>query len=166
MSQDTWTPAYIGVGSNLDDPQSQVLRGIDALAALPGVKLIARSKLYRTAPLGPQDQPHYVNAAVGVLTQVDASALLAQLKALERQLGRSRPVVRWGPRVIDFDLLAFGSTRIDSEDLKVPHPGVSERGFVLKPLLDVAPDLSIPGCGSVRSLASKVAMQDIEALNG
>jgi 2-amino-4-hydroxy-6-hydroxymethyldihydropteridine diphosphokinase len=166
MSHDTWTPAYIGVGSNLDDPQAQVTRGIDALAGLGGVKLIAQSKLYRTAPLGPQDQPHYINAAVGVLTQLDAPTLLARLKTLEQQLGKTRPVVRWGPRIIDFDLLAFGSARIDSDDLKVPHPGVAERGFVLKPLLDVAPDLNIPGCGSVRALASKASMQGVEPVNG
>ncbi len=164
MSQPTWTPAYIGVGSNLDDPQAQVAQGFDALAGLPNTRLMLRSKLYRSAPLGPQDQPHFVNAVAGLLTQLDAPALLTQLKLLEKSLGRKQPIVRWGPRVIDFDLLVFGSTRIESDDLTVPHPGIAVRSFVLMPLKDIAPDLDIPGIGRVTALVSRVDASGLQVL--
>jgi 2-amino-4-hydroxy-6-hydroxymethyldihydropteridine diphosphokinase len=157
MTETVWVPAYLGVGSNLDAPRTQVERGIDALAELPRTQLIRCSRLYQTAPVGPQDQPHFVNAVVAVLTQLSAHELLTALKAMEARLGRGRPVVRWGPRVIDFDLLVFGPHCIDTEMLKVPHPGVGTRGFVLTPFLDVAPDLEVPGLGSVRTLASKLS---------
>jgi 2-amino-4-hydroxy-6-hydroxymethyldihydropteridine diphosphokinase len=152
----TWTPAYIGIGSNLNDPKVQVARGFDALSKLSRTRLVAKSRLFRSAPLGPQDQPEYVNAVAGLLTQLDARGLLKELKAIELSLGRESPIVRWGPRVIDLDLLVFGGARIDSEDLTIPHRGVAERSFVLQPLLDVAPDLDIPGLGRASSLALRV----------
>jgi 2-amino-4-hydroxy-6-hydroxymethyldihydropteridine diphosphokinase len=165
MAPPDWTPAYIGVGSNLDEPREQVARGIDALAEIPRTELVARSKLYLTAPMGPQDQPRFVNAVVGVRTQLDATTLLAQLKMLETRLGRAQqPVVRWGPRVIDFDLLVFGTARIENETLRVPHPGIAERAFVLIPLLDIAPDLDVPGVGRVRTLAARVNAETVEAI--
>jgi 2-amino-4-hydroxy-6-hydroxymethyldihydropteridine diphosphokinase len=164
MTQDTWTPAYIGIGSNLDNPQAQVARGFAALERLPRTLLIARSRLYRTTPVGPADQPEYINAVAGLLTQLDAPALLMELKALEKQLGRSEPVVRWGPRVIDFDLLALGSTRSDTNELKLPHPGIAERAFVLFPLNDVAPQVDIPGVGRPWALLEKVDASGVEAL--
>src|SRR5690348_17141118 len=120
MSRGVWTPAYIGVGSNLNDPPTQVKRGFDALASLSNTKLVVSSSLYRTAPFGPKDQPDYINAVVGVLTRLDAPLLLAELKALEKKLGRAQPIVRWGARLIDFDLLVYGTARIDTDDLKVP----------------------------------------------
>jgi 2-amino-4-hydroxy-6-hydroxymethyldihydropteridine diphosphokinase len=159
-----WTPAYIGVGSNLDNPQAQVARGLDALACLPGTQLISRSRFYRSAPLGPQDQPHFVNAVVGLLTQVDASTLLVHLKRLENSLGREQPVVRWGPRMIDFDLLVFGAARIASDVLTVPHPGIASRAFVVMPLRDIAPELDIPGVGSVAALAKRIDASGLQVL--
>jgi 2-amino-4-hydroxy-6-hydroxymethyldihydropteridine diphosphokinase len=164
MSQPTWTPAYIGIGSNLDDPRAQVLSGIDALANMPHTRLVARSKLYRSAPMGPQDQPHYVNAVAGLITQLDAPALLAQLKFLEKSQGREQPVVRWGPRVVDFDLLVFGSVVMKDETLTLPHPGISERSFVLLPMMDVAPDLNIPSVGRVSALAARVDTSNLQVL--
>lgn len=152
----TWTPAYIGIGSNLDNPKAQVERGFDALSNLSRTRLVAKSRLFCSAPLGPQDQPEYVNAVAGLLTQLDARSLLKELKALEQAQGRESPTVRWGPRLIDFDLLVFGSARIDSDDLTIPHRGVAERGFVLQPLMDVAPDLDIPGFGRASLLAHRV----------
>lgn len=163
-AQQSWLPAYIGVGSNLEDPQAQVTRGVEALSALPGVRLIALSKLYRTAPVGPQDQPHFVNAVAGALTTLDASTLLAELKALEKKLGRTQPVVRWGPRVIDFDLLVLGGERAATDALTLPHPGIAQRAFVLRPLMDVAPDLDVPGVGRVRALAARVDMSGAQPL--
>jgi 2-amino-4-hydroxy-6-hydroxymethyldihydropteridine diphosphokinase len=164
MSRSKWSPAYIGVGSNLDGPREHVAQGLSELGALEKTKLIAVSKFYRTAPVGPQDQPHYVNAVAGLLTQQNALELLLSLKSLEKKLGRDEPVVRWGPRVIDFDLLALGSERIDSETLKVPHPGIPQRAFVLVPWSEVAPHFSIPGMGNVSSLCARVDASGVEAM--
>lgn len=151
-----WVPAYVAVGSNLDDPAAQVRTAIERLASLGCSRLIARSALYRSAPLGPQDQPEFVNAAVGLLTQLTPVQLLHALKELEQSMGRTVPVVRWGPRRIDFDLLVYGAQRISEPHLTVPHPGVPIRNFVLYPLRDIAPSLDVPGHGSVAALAARV----------
>ena len=151
-----WTPAYVGLGSNLDDPGAQVDRAFDALAALPETRLVARSPAYRSPPLGPVAQPDFVNAVAGLLTQLAPRPLLDALKSLEAALGREAPVVRWGPRRIDLDLLVHGAARVDEPGLVVPHPGLAERAFVLLPLADLAPDLEVPGLGRVRTLAARV----------
>jgi 2-amino-4-hydroxy-6-hydroxymethyldihydropteridine diphosphokinase len=164
MTYPVWTPAYVGVGSNLDDPQAQVLQGIDALKTLPLSHYALQSPLYRTRPFGPHAQPDFVNAVVGLVTQLDAVALLAALKQLESKLGRTQPAVRWGPRRIDFDLLALGAAVVDSDHLRVPHPGIAERAFVLAPLRDIAPDMAIPGRGRVRALAEQVDMSTVQVL--
>lgn len=164
MAVAMWTPAYIGVGSNLDDPQFQVERGCQALTDLPRTRLVLRSPLYRSPPLGPADQPHFVNAVAALLTQLSAPELLHELKRLEGRLGRAQPVVRWGPRRIDFDVLVFGRLRLDTEELRVPHPGLAERAFVLRPLSDLAPDLMVPGLGPVRALLSRVDASALEVL--
>jgi len=159
-----WVPAYVALGSNLDDPLEQVERGMAALAALPDTLLVLRSSLYRTRPFGPVEQPDFINAAAGLLTRLEAAEFLAQLKALETGLGRERPVVRWGPRRIDLDLLVHGGTRIAGPDLVVPHPGIPERAFVLVPLAEFAPDLVVPGRGRVRDLLARVDSADLERL--
>jgi 2-amino-4-hydroxy-6-hydroxymethyldihydropteridine diphosphokinase len=159
-----WTPAYVAIGANLDDPAARVREAFEKLAELPRTRLIARSRLYRSVPLGPQDQPEFVNAAAGLLTQLSAAELLTDLKSLERVLGRATPIVRWGPRRIDFDLSVFGSERIQSETLTVPHPGVPVRNFVLYPLLDIAPELAVPGHGRIRELAAGVSAEGLSAL--
>lgn len=160
-----WTPAYIAIGANLDDPETRVREAFASLAELPETRLIARSHLYRSRPLGPTDQPDYVNAAAGMLTRLSAHDLLAHLKTLEQLLGRATPIVRWGPRRIDFDLSVFGSEQIQSETLTVPHPGVPVRNFVLYPLLDIAPDLAVPGLGRIRELAARVSAEGLSALD-
>jgi 2-amino-4-hydroxy-6-hydroxymethyldihydropteridine diphosphokinase len=159
-----WIPAYVAIGANLGDALATVQHAFTKLAELPKSRLVARSRLYRTAPLGPQDQPEFVNAAAGLLTQLTAPELLHELKRLERTMGRNVPIVRWGPRVIDFDLSVFGSQRIQSDTLTVPHPGVPVRNFVLYPLLDIAPDLDVPGHGRVRDLAGRVSTAGLTAL--
>ncbi|HWK74698.1 MAG TPA: 2-amino-4-hydroxy-6-hydroxymethyldihydropteridine diphosphokinase [Povalibacter sp.] len=151
-----WTPAYIAIGSNQDDPQAQVRAAFESLAGLDRCRLVCRSRLYRTVPLGPQDQPDFVNAAAGLLTQLAPHELLVRLKELEKSIGRQSPVVRWGPRRIDFDLSVFGAERVNEVDLTIPHPGVPVRNFVLYPLADIAPDLLVPGHGRVRELAERV----------
>ena len=162
----SWTPAYVALGSNLDDPSAQVGRAFDALATLPDTRLVARSPSYRSPPLGPVSQPDFVNAAAGLLTRLAPRALLDALKSLEAALGREAPVVRWGPRRIDLDLLVHGAARVEEPGLSVPHPGLAERAFVLLPLADVAPDLEVPGLGRVRSLAARVGSQGLARIPG
>ena len=161
---DRLLPAYVALGSNLDDPRAQVERAMAELAGLPGTRCVLRSSLYRSRPFGPVTQPDFINAVAGLLTQLDAAALLAELKALETRLGRERPVVRWGPRRIDLDLLVHGGARIDSPALQVPHPGIAVRAFVLVPLAEIAPDLDVPGVGRVRVLLEQVDSSDLERL--
>ena len=151
-----WFPAYVALGSNLDQPLVQIERAFAALASLKQCRLVARSNLYKTQPLGPQDQPEFINAAAGLLTQLTARELLVELKRLESELGRELPVVRWGPRLIDLDLLVHADAQISESDLTVPHRGLPERNFVLYPLRDIAPELLVPGHGRVRQLAARV----------
>ena len=164
MDATRWFPAYVALGSNLDDPPAQVERAFTALAGLRGSRLVARSLLYRSLPFGPVAQPDFINAVAGMLTTLDAAAMLAELKALEERLGRERPVVRWGPRRIDLDLLVHGTTRIDEAQIKVPHPGIAERAFVLAPLAEISPDLEIPGAGRVRTLAARVGTDGLSGM--
>ena len=146
------TPAYVGVGSNINGPEEQVERAIDALSRIPGSELDARSSLYQSAPFGPVDQPDFVNAVVKLVTKLDAPSLLHQLQHIENSQGRIRGE-HWGPRVIDLDLLVFGDMIVDLDDLNVPHPGIAERNFVLLPLQEIAHDLVIPGLGRVVEIA-------------
>lgn len=159
-----WRPAYVALGSNLADPAEQVTAALGRLPGIPGTRLIARSRLWASRPLGPQDQPDFVNAVAGLLTQLDARELLGELQALERAMGRTDPVVRWGPRSIDLDLLALGSDELSEPALCLPHPGVHERDFVLYPLAELAPELWIPGRGRVEALARRVANRGIVPL--
>ncbi len=144
-----WRPAYIGLGSNLQGPVAQLESAFDLLAAIPETRLIARSSLYRSAPFGGVEQPDFVNAAASMLTQLTARQLFAELKGIERRRGRDQGGVRWGPRVLDLDLLIYGAEHIDEPDLIVPHPGIADRNFVLLPLLDVAPGLVISDLGPI-----------------
>ena len=151
-----WRPAYIGLGSNLDEPMSQLDRAIAAIRCLSAVDVIDVSPRYRSAPMGPQDQPDYINAALSLLTTRSAHALLADLQAIEAAQGRHRDGERWGPRTLDLDLLVYSNEQIDSRDLTLPHPGIAERIFVLLPLRDIAPHLQIPGLGTVNRLAARL----------
>jgi 2-amino-4-hydroxy-6-hydroxymethyldihydropteridine diphosphokinase len=164
MNQPRWLPAYVGVGSNLDEPRAQVTRAFDALAALPATQLVARSPLYHTLPFGEVVQPSFVNAVAGLLTQLTPEDLLAALRALETQLGRARSRERWGPRLIDLDLLVVGAEKRATESLTLPHPGIAERDFVLYPLADVAADLDVPGLGRVSELRQRVTNRGVERL--
>ncbi|MEQ8661078.1 MAG: 2-amino-4-hydroxy-6-hydroxymethyldihydropteridine diphosphokinase [Gammaproteobacteria bacterium] len=156
MSAPAPRPAYVGLGSNLDDPAAQVRKALDALACLPGTRRVAASRLYRNPPMGPQDQPDYVNAVAALETTLDADTLLAELQGIERAQGRVRGAERWGPRRIDLDLLVYDTARIARAGLNVPHPGVAERAFVLVPLAEIAPALEIPGVGQVACLLAHI----------
>jgi 2-amino-4-hydroxy-6-hydroxymethyldihydropteridine diphosphokinase len=157
-------PAYVALGSNLDDPPRQIAAAFDRLAALDGCRLVARSRLYRSAPLGPQDQPEFVNAVAGLLTVLAARDLLRELKRIEAELGRAQPVVHWGPRRIDLDLLLLDDVRIAEPDLAIPHPGLTQRNFVLYPLQDIAPELLVPGEGRVSVLAARAGSAGLALL--
>ncbi len=159
-----WLPAYVGIGSNLDDPARQVRRAIEALRALPQTRLIATSPLYGTPPFGVVSQPPFVNAVAGLLTRHAPEDLLAALRELERALGRAPARERWGPRVIDLDLLVVGSEVRADGTLTLPHPGIAERDFVLFPLADIAPDLMIPRVGRVAALRAAVLNRGVERL--
>jgi 2-amino-4-hydroxy-6-hydroxymethyldihydropteridine diphosphokinase len=161
-----WRPAYVALGSNLSDPRRQVENALEALAALPDARLIARSSLWRSAPLGPRDQPKFVNAAAGLVTTLSPREFLAALQGIERRLGKSEPAVRWGPRVIDLDLVAFADVRAAEKGLTLPHPGLHQRNFVLYPLSEFAAELFVPGLARVSRLRERVAPAGIERLAG
>jgi 2-amino-4-hydroxy-6-hydroxymethyldihydropteridine diphosphokinase len=157
----SWQPAYIGVGSNLADPRQQVLTACARLGKLPRSRVLLRSPLYRSRPLGPIAQPEFVNAVVAVLTQLRPGELLAALRALETAQGRPAQHERWGPRIIDLDLLAYAREQRTDAQLTLPHPGIVERNFVLYPLADIAPDLELPGLGRVTELKGRVTSEGL-----
>jgi 2-amino-4-hydroxy-6-hydroxymethyldihydropteridine diphosphokinase len=164
----TGVSAFIGLGSNLDDPQRQVRRALAELAELPASHVSAASALYRSPPLQgpgvPRDQPDYINAVARLETVLAAEALLDALQAIEARHGRVRSGAHWGPRTLDLDILLYGDLRIDTPRLHVPHPGLAERNFVLQPLAEIAPDLDIPGLGPLRGLLARCAAAWLERL--
>lgn len=134
----------IAFGGNLGDVDENLRRAVEAVAGLPGTRLRRVSSLYRTAPVGVLDQPSFVNGALAVDTTLDPEALLEHLLAIERDLGRTREV-RWGPRTVDLDLILWGDRQVATPSLEIPHPRMAERGFVLVPLAEIAPDAVHPG---------------------
>lgn len=138
------TIAYIAIGSNLASPLDQVNAAIAALAAVTQSRLLAQSSFYRTPPLGPQDQPDYLNAAVALETALDPQALLDHTQRIEREQGRVRKAERWGPRTLDLDIMLFGDEVINTPRLTVPHYDMKNRAFMLLPLSEIAPTLRFP----------------------
>ncbi|NKI35456.1 2-amino-4-hydroxy-6-hydroxymethyldihydropteridine diphosphokinase [Wenzhouxiangella sp. XN79A] len=160
------TRTFIGIGSNLGDPERQVRAAIDSLAGLPSTVFDRSSGLYRTAPWGDLHQPDFVNAVVELQTGLSAPALLAELKRLEDEAGRVRDAARrWGPRRLDLDLLWFGGEAIELDDLVVPHPRMHERAFVLQPLCELEPMLELPGRGRVDVLLAGLAIDGIQRVS-
>jgi 2-amino-4-hydroxy-6-hydroxymethyldihydropteridine diphosphokinase len=157
--------AYIGIGSNLDDPLAQVREAFGELEMLPDSLLAARSGLYGSKPMGPQDQPDYVNAVAALDTLLSAHDLLDALRRIEDDQGRERSGERWGARALDLDLLLYGRQVIDSPGLKVPHPGLHERDFVIIPLAEIAGNLNIPGKGLLSMLIKSVESHALHKLN-
>ncbi|MDH6164705.1 2-amino-4-hydroxy-6-hydroxymethyldihydropteridine diphosphokinase [Leclercia adecarboxylata] len=138
------TLAYIAIGSNLASPLEQVNAAVQALGDIPQTRVVALSSFYRTPPLGPQDQPDYLNAAIALETALSAEALLDNTQRIELQQGRVRKEERWGPRTLDLDIMLFGDAQIHTERLTVPHYDMKRRGFMLWPLFEIAPDLTFP----------------------
>lgn len=158
------TEVYIGLGSNLCNPLYQITTARAAIEQLPAVKRMAFSSLYRSPPMGPADQPSYINAVMAVRTGLTAVALLAKLQQIEAAQGRVRTGERWGPRTLDLDLLLFGEERIAIPDLTVPHADIAERAFVLYPLAEIAPDLVIPGAGKLSDLIERCPLNGLQRI--
>jgi 2-amino-4-hydroxy-6-hydroxymethyldihydropteridine diphosphokinase len=152
--KDRWYPAYIGVGSNLESPVEQVRTAFGMLGDIALTQVVRTSSLYRSSPLGPADQPDYINAVAAILTQLEPPELLVELQQLESAAGRVRGE-RWGPRVLDLDLLAWSNRVVDSDSLTLPHPGIAERNFVLLPWREITPFAHVPGIGTVDELAKR-----------
>ncbi|HEX4500024.1 MAG TPA: 2-amino-4-hydroxy-6-hydroxymethyldihydropteridine diphosphokinase [Scandinavium sp.] len=146
------TRVYIAVGSNLASPLDQVNAAIAALGEIPHTAIAAVSSFYRTPPLGPQDQPDYLNAAVALDTDLEPEALLNSTQRIELQQGRVRKDERWGPRTLDLDIMLFGDLTLNTERLTVPHYDMHNRGFMLWPLAEIAPDLIFPNGTSLTTL--------------
>jgi 2-amino-4-hydroxy-6-hydroxymethyldihydropteridine diphosphokinase len=158
------TLCVIGLGGNLDAPAERVRRARRVLASREGVREVAFSSLYKSKPMGPKDQPDYVNAVMAIETQLGPLELLDLLQSIESAEGRVRQGERWGPRTLDLDLLLYGSEVIQHPRLVVPHPGLAVREFVLHPLAEILPDLEVPGVGRVRELAEQCPDNGIEVM--
>ena len=156
--------AYVGLGSNLDDPERQLHRAFTELATLPHTRFIKHSRLYKSAPVGPQDQPEYINAVALLETGLPAKQLLEQLLEIEQRHGRIRTGEQWGPRTLDLDLLLYGESRYTESSLTVPHPRLHQRAFVLYPLAELDPELHIPGQGPLRDLLKHCPKQKLTPL--
>jgi 2-amino-4-hydroxy-6-hydroxymethyldihydropteridine diphosphokinase len=157
------TVAFVGLGANRGEPESQVQQAFQSLDAIPHTRVVKRSSLYRSEPQGDAEQPRFVNAVAQLETGLPAERLLAELHAIEAHQGRSRSFPN-APRTLDLDLLLFGKAVIDTEKLKVPHPRMHERAFVLLPLVEIAQDVAIPGRGSARAFLEKCKDQGVERL--
>jgi len=157
--------AYIGLGSNLATPEIQINTARNAITALPEVSEVAFSSLYRSPPMGPQDQPDYINAVMAITTALPAIQLLRQLQQIELDHGRVRKDERWGARTLDLDILLYGQQMIDQPDLIVPHYGLKERAFVLYPLQEIAPDLEVPGQGTMTELLASCPLDGLVRLS-
>jgi len=153
--------AFIGLGSNLEDPCSQLQRAFAELGGLPDTRLVARSSLYRSAPLGYPDQPEFVNAVAKVVTALTPQALLQGLLQIEHRHGRER-TFRNAPRTLDLDVLLYDDEQMHEHGLTIPHPQMHLRAFVLQPLLEIAPDAEIPGMGRAQQALRNCAGQTLE----
>lgn len=156
--------AYIGFGSNLKNPEAQIKAAHAKIAQVEGIEELGFSSLYQSSPMGPQDQPDYINAVMSVSTSLAAHALLRCLQEIENKHGRVRSGERWGARTLDLDLLIYGDQQIDTTDLKVPHPGVADRAFVLYPLNELNSQIQVPGMGNIADLLAKCPMTGLKRL--
>ena len=157
------TIAYIALGSNLNEPCRQLEDALQALAVLPQSRLLTQSSFYQSQPLGPQDQPDYVNAVAAIETTLSPLALLDELQCIENEQGRVR-LRRWGERTLDLDILLYADAIIKEERLTVPHYDMTNREFVLIPLLEIAPDLQLPDGRPLHEVAAPFAKHQMRKL--
>ena len=153
---------WLGLGSNLNDPPAQVRAALQQLSAWPGLQVSAQSRFYRSAPLGPSGQADYCNAVCGVSTALSPQDVLRALRQIEDRAGRNRSGPRWGPRVLDLDLLLYDDLVLDTPELKIPHSELHRRNFVLAPLTELASDLVIPGRGPVREILAQLGSEGLQ----
>lgn len=157
---------YIGLGSNLNHPVQQLQQALRALQGIAHSRLLSASSLYQSAPLGPQDQPDYINAVACLETSLEPEQLLDALQAIEQQQGRIRAgVERWGARTLDLDILLYGEQSILSERLNIPHPEIKNRSFVLLPLQEIADNLPLPDGGSVQECLQQLAAEPLQRID-
>lgn len=156
--------AFVGLGSNLEEPARQLVRALEALAGVPGVGCVCVSPFYRSRAVGPGVQPDYVNAVALLETSLAPLAFLSVLQAVEDDQGRVRGAVRWTARTLDLDVLLFDDLVMDTDRLVLPHPRMQERNFVLQPLFDIAPDLVLPDSRKVADLLKLCSGEGIELL--
>ena len=154
---------YIGLGSNLNFPALQIQRAISALTKLPATRLSRIAPYYKSIAIGPGVQADYINTVAGIATALSPQRLLRELQSIENRLGRKRPV-RWGPRVIDLDILIYGKLMVNSKILTIPHPRLAQRNFVLYPLADIAPKLVLPDQTSLQQLLANCSAEGIVRL--
>jgi 2-amino-4-hydroxy-6-hydroxymethyldihydropteridine diphosphokinase len=157
--------AYIGLGSNLAEPVAQIKTARTAIASIKNVQELAFSGLYHSQPMGPQDQPDYVNAVMCISTDLSPLDLLHSLHNIENDQGRVRKGERWGARTLDLDILIYGDLEIDLPDLTVPHSGLDERSFVLYPLFEIAPQIFVPGKGPIADLIAKCPLSGLRRMD-
>lgn len=155
--------AYIALGSNLHHPAQQVTRAFEVIAQLPNTTILQRSSLYKTAPVGYDNQPDFINAVAKVETALAPEAMMQHLLAIELQFGRERPFPN-APRILDLDLLLYDNISMHTELLTLPHPRMQSRGFVMLPLAEVAADLTLPNGKSVVELAKNFQQEDIQQI--
>jgi len=154
---------YIALGANLGEPVKTLKDAIISLSSLPQLQFVRSSSLYTSTPMGPSDQPDYVNAVVCAETKLAPLDLLDLLQAIENQFGRQR-IRHWGPRTLDLDILLYDNLTIDEPRLEVPHPGIAERDFVLVPLAELAPELTLPDGRAIASLLANMTHHDLEKI--
>lgn len=158
------TIAYLGMGSNLDCPYDQLTDAIREIESIPSTSLIQVSSYYKSRPVGPQDQPDFLNAVVSVETDLSPGQLLDFLQKIEMQHGRKR-IIRWGARTLDLDILLFGDRLINTTRLVIPHPELHKRPFVIQPLYEIAPGLEIPGHGPLKNLVNFINTADVQKVS-
>ena len=155
---------YLGLGANLNSPKEQLDNAVCALKKLPHCEFISVSHYYASKPMGPQDQPDYVNAVACIKTALEPEQLLDLTQAIELEHGRVRKAERWGPRTLDIDTLLFGQQVINSQRLTVPHYGLCEREFVVYPLLELAPELMFPSGTALKTITQDLPLNDLQQL--
>lgn len=153
--------AYIGLGSNLENPLQQIKTAINDLQSLTDITIVSVSSLYQSPPMGPADQPDYINAVLSLETTLPPHKLLDALQSVEQLHGRVRRR-HWGERTLDLDILLYGEQILNDERLKIPHPGMHERAFVLYPLAEIAPEVEIPGIGALQKILPSCPQGDLQ----
>ena len=156
--------AFLGLGSNLNSPSRQIKAALKAIAKLPGTQLVCCAPWYQSIAIGPGSQPRYINTVVEIDTVLKPRALLQVLQQVEKRQGRKR-IVRWGPRTLDIDILLYAKQTLKTQQLRIPHPRLGERNFVLYPMADIAPELSLPDGTPLAKLLANCSPEGIVRLN-